>query len=235
VAEGQRFDPAMVAELEEAVQRNFTHALAPGAPLSAGVRLTMTGGASRSVSGCPSRRSGKAMAARSAGARAGWGPAKALHVVDRYAHGSASMDVRLLGRIPLVHADDEDTARSGAGRAAVKAATWAPGADRGIAWRAESNALIAASWDVPPERPEVQVRIDEKGAVRSASALRWDNGDHGLRGYIPCGGEVEAEQRFGDLVLASRVTVGRWFATPRWAPFFRPTSSPPNCSHSAVP
>jgi hypothetical protein len=106
----------------------------------------------------------------------------------------------------------------------VEAATWAPAAllpDRGIAWRAESDALIAASWDVPPERPEVHVRIDEDGAVRSASTLRWDNGRHGRRGHIPCGGEVAAERRFGDLVIASRVTVGWWFETPRWAPFFK--------------
>ena len=61
-------------------------------------------------------------------ARAGVGPAKPLHVIDRYADGSGSMDVRLLGRIPLVSADDEDTVRSGAGRAAVEAATWAPAA-----------------------------------------------------------------------------------------------------------
>jgi hypothetical protein len=40
-------------------------------------------------------------------------------------------------------------------------------------------------------------------------------------GYIRCGGEVEAEQRFGDLVIASRLTVGWWFETARWAPFFK--------------
>ena len=40
---GLKFDPAMVAELDEPVRRYFTHALRPGAPLSAGVRLTMTG------------------------------------------------------------------------------------------------------------------------------------------------------------------------------------------------
>lgn len=45
--------------------------------------------------------------------------------------------------------------------------------------------MIVASWDVPPERPEVRLRIDEQGALRSASVMRWDNGDHGHRGYIP--------------------------------------------------
>jgi hypothetical protein len=224
VSEGGRFDPAMVAKLDEPVQRYFTHALAAGASLAAGVRLTMTG---RIKVGAwlPFKaeweRDGRSFVWR---ARAGWGPAKPLHVLDRYAEGSGSMDVRLLGRIPLVRADDEDTVRSGAGRAAVEAATWAPAAllpDRGIAWRAESDSLMVASWDVPPERPEVHLRIDDSGAVRSASTLRWDNGEHGRRGYIPCGGEVEAEQRFGDHVIASRLTVGWWFETPRWAPFFK--------------
>jgi hypothetical protein len=39
-------------------------------------------------------------------------------------------------------------------------------------------------------------------------------------GYVPCGAEVHAERRFGPLLLPSRVTVGWWFGTPRWAPFF---------------
>ena len=32
-----------------------------------------------------------------------------------------------------------------------------------------------------------------------------------------------AGQRFGDLVLPSRVTVGWWFGTPRYEPFFEAT------------
>lgn len=61
-------------------------------------------------------------------------------------------------RLPLVHADDEDTIRSGAGRAALEAATWAPasllhGAE--VTWRAESDDLIVASWDVPDFSPTV--------------------------------------------------------------------------------
>jgi hypothetical protein len=142
-----------------------------------------------------------------------------LRVVDRYAAGAASMDVRLLGRVPLVHADDEDTVRSGAGRAALEAATWAPasllpGAE--VTWRAESDDLIVASWDVPPERPEVRLRIGPDGALRTASVLRWRKRD----GYVPCGGIVHAEQRFSDVVIPSRLTVGWWFDTPRWTPFF---------------
>lgn len=80
--------------------------------------------------------------------------------------------------------------------------------------------LIVASWDVPPERPELRLRIDQAGAVRSAGVMRWDDGGHGLHRYVPCGATVGAECRFGDLVILSHVTVGWWFDTPRYEPFF---------------
>jgi hypothetical protein len=76
---------------------------------------------------------------------------------------------------------------------------------------------------VPPEHPEVHLRIDEHGAVRRARAQRWgDAGQKGF-GFIRCGCEVHAERRFGDLVVPSRVTVGWWFDTPRYAPFYEAT------------
>jgi hypothetical protein len=110
-------------------------------------------------------------------ARIGWGPLTIFRAVDRFADGAGSMDVRLFGRLPMVQASDEDTARSGAGRAAVEAANWAPASllpERGVSWRAESEELIVANWDVPPERPEVRLQIDRQGAVRSGQVLRWD-------------------------------------------------------------
>lgn len=133
------------------------------------------------------------------------------------------MEGRLFGRIRLFRADDENTTRSAAGRAALEG-VFTPASllpQRGVAWRAESESEIVASWEVPPERPELHLRIDERGALRSCYARRWGNvGQEGF-GYIPCGCEVGAERRFGDLVVPSSVTVGWWFGTPRYAPFFR--------------
>jgi hypothetical protein len=73
----------------------------------------------------------------------------------------------------------------------------------------------------PPERPEVRVHIAEHGAIRTVSALRWGNASEEWFQYLPFGGEIHAERRFGDLVLPSRASVGWWFKTPRYAPFFR--------------
>jgi hypothetical protein len=69
---------------------------------------------------------------------------------------------------------------------------------------------------VPPERPEVRARIDEHGAIQTVSALRWGNAGEKIFQYIPFGGDVHAERRFGDLVLPSSLSVGWWFDTPRY-------------------
>ena len=89
-----------------------------------------------------------------------------------------------------------------------------------MAWRAETENIIVARFDLPPEQPEVRVRIDEHGAIRTVTGMRWGNAGQKPFQYIPFGGEIHAERRFGELVLPSRASVGWWFATPRYAPFF---------------
>ena len=217
-----RFDPASLTALDEPVQRYFAHAIAAGAPLHAGVRLTMVGrikvGAWLSFT-AEQEFAGHEFTWR---ARAGWGPFKPLHVVDRYRDGAGSMDGRLLNRLSFLHADDQDTARAGAARAAAES-IWVPASllpERGVTWRAESANRIVASFDVPPERPEVHVDIDDEGAVRSVKVMRWGNVGREDFGYIPFGATMSAERCFGDVVLPSQVTVGWWFDTPRYAPFF---------------
>jgi hypothetical protein len=124
--------------------------------------------------------------------------------------------------VALFHADDSDTTRSAAGRAALENVVFAPVTvlpDRGVMWRAAGDDAIVASWELPPECPEVRVRVDERGAVRSVCASRWGNAGHKTLDYIPCGGEAHAERRFGDFVVPSSITVGWWFDTPRYAPF----------------
>jgi hypothetical protein len=125
--------------------------------------------------------------------------------------------------VTLFHAHD-DTARSAATRAAIESVVFAPPSvmpGRSVAWRAETEKVIVARFDLPPERPEVRVRIDDHGAIRTVSALRWGNAGEKTFQYIPFGGDVHAERRFDDLVLPSTLSVGWWFDTPRYAPFFR--------------
>jgi hypothetical protein len=222
-SEPRRFTASLLAELDEPVRRYLSHAIRDGAELGAGVSVTMTGQIKLGL-WLPFRArhecDGRSFAWR---ARVGFGPVTVLAVVDRFAEGAGSMDGRLFGRIKVFRADDENTTRSTAARAALEA-VYTPGqlaVAAGITWRAESKNEIVASWDVPPERPGLHLHIDDQGAVRSYHALRWGNVGQRQFGYIPCGCEVAAERRFGDFVVPSSITGGWWFATPHYAPFFR--------------
>jgi hypothetical protein len=224
-AASSRFDPASVADLAEPVRRYLTHALADGAALHEDLELTMVGrikvGRWLAFS-AHQHFVGHAFAWR---ARAGWGPFKPLHVTDRYSEGKGSMMGRLFGRFAFLDASGEDTTRAAAGRAAVES-IWVPASllpERGVRWRAEAGDHIVATFSVPPETPDVHLRIDARGAVTSVSVLRWGNVAQPEFGYIPFGAEVHAERRFGDVCIPSQMTVGWWFGTPRFAPFFECT------------
>jgi hypothetical protein len=218
-----RFDRSLVSDRDEPVQRFFTHAIRDGAALGRGVRLTMTGRIK--VGAWLPFRAEQTVDGRSFGwrARVGWGPVTPLRVVDRYADGAGVTEGRLLGRLTLFHGDDLNVTRSGATRAALESVVFAPSSvlpDRGVIWWADGADSIVGRFELPPERPEVHARIDERGALVSVWALRWgDAGEKTFR-YSPCGCQVHAERRFGELTIPSSLTVGWWFDTPRYAPFF---------------
>jgi hypothetical protein len=222
------FDPAFLSALEEPVQRYLNHALAPGTVVAGGRRLNMDGrikvgrrwlafDAVQEMS-----RDGHAFTWT---ARAGLGPIRPLRVVDRYRLGAGSTEGRLFGRLRFMHADDENTARSAAGRAAVESvmdpASLLP--DNGVSWQAERDDLIIARFDVSPEHAEVRLHIDAIGALRAVEIMRWGNVGQDSFGYIPFGGDVHAERRFGDLVLPSELTIGWRYGTARYRPFFHAT------------
>jgi len=103
---------------------------------------------------------------------------------------------------------------------------WMPGMlapERVVSWRAEGDEVIVASLDVAPEHPDVRLRIDASGAVGSVSLMRWGNVGQEDFEYIPFGGDIHAERRFGTLLLPSEVIIGWWYGTPRYQPFFEAT------------
>jgi hypothetical protein len=213
----------LLAGLSEPVRRYLRHALPGNTRLPAGVRLGMTGKIKvgwwlpfTAEQNCD----GRSFEWR---ARVGRGPLKPLEVVDRYADGVGSVTGRLLSRFQLFHQHGEDIDRSAAGRAAMEAvlapASLLPG--RGVSWRAEDEDHIVASSHLEPESIEVHMRIDSNGVLRTVSAKRWgDIGKHG-HGYLTFGGDMGPEQRFGDLVIPSHLTVGWRYGTTAYEPFFR--------------
>jgi hypothetical protein len=222
-----RFDASALVQLEEPVRRYLTHALRDGGELHDRVELTMDGRIKVGTWLAFSARHkfhGHEFAWE---ARAGFGRFRPLHVVDEYRDGTGSTEGRLFGRLRFLHADDEHTTRAAAGRGAAES-IWVPASllpGPGISWRAEAEDHIVASVSVPPEQPEVHLRIDGTGALRSVSLKRWGNVGQADYGYIPFGGEVAGEQRFGDVVIPTVLTVGWWYGTRRYTPFFKATVS----------
>jgi hypothetical protein len=210
----------------EPVQRYLEHAMPHGAPLHSGALLVMRGrikvGPWLSFDARQELR-GDAFTWQ---ARAGLGRFRPLRVTDRYADGEGSSEGTAFGRIRFLHASGEDTSRAAAGRAAAES-MWVPQTlppSGGARWRAESDTAIVVSLDVPPERPDVRFEIDSStGALRSVALMRWGKVGQDHFGYIPFGGTIQAEERFGALVLPSRVIVGWWFGTPRYEPFLEAT------------
>lgn len=121
----QGFDPTTVSALDEPVRRYLTHAPAAGAPRQRGIRLQPAG---RIRVGAWLRFTsvwegdGRSFSWR---ATAGPGSLPLLRVHDRFGDGAGSMDIRLRS-LKLLHAENADPTRSGAGRAALEALRPAP-------------------------------------------------------------------------------------------------------------
>ena len=205
-------------EVEEPVRRYFEHAFAGEAEPARRVRLCVRGRIKVGVwLRFDSVWEGDARSF-SWRARVGPGRLRWLNVHDQFADRRGSMHVAVRG-LTLVDAHDEDTARSGAGRAALEA-VWTPGAllpERGVQWRAESETEIVATWSVPPERPEVHLGIGANGDVRFVRALRWRDS---RAGYVPFGADVDEERDVDGVTIPTRLTAGWGHGTAAWSPFF---------------
>ena len=145
-----------------------------------------------------------------------------LTVTDSYDDGRAAIDGRLLSAIRMFHSDDQNIVRSAAGRAAAEGILapigLLPSPTR--IWHAESDNEITVDLALAPESPALHVTIDNDGAVQSVNLQRWGDAGGKAFGYIPFGGDILAEKRFGDFVLPARLRVGWWHGTKRFSPFF---------------
>jgi hypothetical protein len=219
-----RFHAELLAGLEDPVRRYFAHAMPEGAPLLDGVRVALRGQI-RLGAWLPFTSEQETFPTAFAWhARVTAGPLTLFRATDRLADGAGSVDARLFGRLPVMHADDAHTARSAAARAALEAAVFAPPALLGLPgleWQARADDEIVARWDVAPERPEVHVRLGLDGAIREVWGPRWGRRGSGGHRYLPFGGQLGGERRFGPYLLPGFLSVGWGWGTERYAPFFR--------------
>ncbi|MCU1455853.1 MAG: hypothetical protein JWN46_3999 [Acidimicrobiales bacterium] len=217
-----RFDASLLSGCDEPVRRYFTHAIAHGAPLEPRMSLRMTG---RIKIGrwlpfsAEQECDGSSFVWRAQVPR----HVRLFTVTDSYDDGRGSIDGRLLGAIRMFHNEDRNILRSAAGRAATEGIVapigLLPGPTR--VWHAETDNEIVVDLALAPERPSMHLTIDDDGAVQSVNLQRWGDAGGKAFGYLPFGGDVLAEQRFGDFFLPSRLRVGWWHGTERFSPFFK--------------
>lgn len=78
--------------------------------------------------------------------------------------------------------------------------------------------------DIDGEEMEVRLTLDAKGRLRSVQTERWGNAtDEKAFALIPFGGDIEEERQFGNMTIPTKMTVGWWYGTERYSPFFRAT------------
>jgi hypothetical protein len=159
-------------------------------------------------------------------ARLRWGP-MVLAGVDQLRCGQASIDFRLFGLLPFLHASGPDVARAARGRLAIES-LWLPSA---------AHPELGARWLVPdptqPDRAEVRLPVDGEEAVvtavvdpsgrlESAWVSRWgDPTESGSYGLHPFGGVLEGESAFDGYIIPGRLRAGWGFGTPAYRESFR--------------
>lgn len=127
-------------------------------------------------------------------ASVGRGPVR-FRGADSLGESGASLDFRLWGLLRVARATGDDVERSARGRLAAETVMWLPPAltpQRGAQWRPIDDRRAAV---VPAgARPdiEVEVEVDEAGALRAARLDRWDASSEPPRAR-PFGGEVASE------------------------------------------
>jgi hypothetical protein len=145
---------------------------------------------------------------------------------DHYAHGHAEMHWKLLGLVPIVHADGPDVARSSAGRCGAES-LWVPPAmlpRHKVAWESDDESTMTARFDVDDTPVVLHYRLDEDAQVASIEFDRWGDPDRtGTWDWHTFGGEIRAHRTFGGLTIPSDGAFGWHYGTDRWADgeFFR--------------
>jgi hypothetical protein len=221
------FDPAVLAGLPAPAQRYLRHSIAPGAPLAAGVRLTMRGAMRMKPGGrllpmrarqvlAPSR--GLVWEAR-IGTRLLW-----FSGFDLYAEGRGELHWWLYGLVPLVHAGGTDIDRAAAGRVGGES-IFVPGSllpRRGVRWTEVDDDSARVRVELDGEAVEITIGVDDAGRPQRVSFPRWreDAGDGkpGLVAFAVDG--FENERTFGGYTIPTVFRAGWRLGEADEFPFF---------------
>ena len=219
----QRFDPAMVADLPDPVQRYFLTAIKPGTPLHRASRIEMTG-----TFDLGSRDAPKPLGMTAQQVLAGpdgflW-QARMESGISGSDSGSWTR-FWVMGLIPVARAGgDADHMRSAFGRAVIEAAVWLPTSvlpQPGVEWEALDKHRIRVTITRNGMTQSADLTLDTDGHVIEAVLPRWSNANPDKVYQVqPFGGWLWDHRDFGGLVVPAEAEVGNFYGTPDYHPFF---------------
>lgn len=226
------FAPDTVADLPEIARRYFTHAIAPGTPLSTTVELTMTGRFRLGEPGALREFDMEARQILAPPAAFVWLPemhAGPMRITgsDGLVEGRAWTRFWMFGLIPLVQAAaTEGLDRAALARPALEA-IWVPASllpRNGAQWEQIDADTARIRFGEGESTVEIEMVLDTEGRVLSVWTMRWSdaNPERAFR-LQPFGGDMRAEASFAGFTVPSEVEVGNHYGTPDYFPFFLAT------------
>lgn len=219
--------PEQLSALPEAARRYLEHAIAPGTSLASAVRLRMHGEIKLKgwlpFTAEQVIRQDRGMIWRASVRMRGL-PVRGF---DRILDGAGEMRWKLLGLIPVMTASGPDISRSAAGRLQAEH-MWLPSALclEGVSWSESASSQLRAAFTAQGHPGELTLTVDGTGRLESVKMQRWGNPEGDAFHAADFGGIAEAEGTFSGYTIPTRLRVGWYFGTDRFASegeFFRVT------------
>ncbi|HZU86039.1 MAG TPA: DUF6544 family protein, partial [Anaerolineaceae bacterium] len=214
-----KFSAEQVRGLPLAAQRYLRHAIAEGTPLASAVRLKMRGEIKLNGRWWPF----KAEQVNHWGRGFIWAATARMNGLpvrgsDRLVDGYGAMLWKLLGLFPVVNASGPQLARSAAGRINAEVC-WLPAAlaHADVCWRAADETHAVAHFNAHGEPTDLEMEIDPEGRMKACKLRRWGDLNSGTFRYEDFGGEVDEERTFGGYTIPSRLRVGWFYGSQRFA------------------
>ncbi|ELS00482.1 hypothetical protein Xen7305DRAFT_00001830 [Xenococcus sp. PCC 7305] len=221
------FNLAMIADLEEPVQRYFLHAIAPETVLATSVELSMSGSfqLKPTTAWLPMQASEIISVAPGFVWQANIGEKLArFRGADYFYRGQGRTCFSFWGLLPFMDAQNKQITRSSIGRL-VAAYIWLPSAllpHNQVTWQAIANNTIQASLHIARESTTLTLTIDSDGKLRKISLPRWSNQtEDGSWQYLLFEAEVISEETFGGYTIPSVVKAGWCLEQNNHWSFFR--------------
>jgi hypothetical protein len=143
-----------------------------------------------------------------------------MSVLDGYHAGEGFMAGRLFGVIPLMNASGEDVTRSSRGRLAGESIFVPPALlpGEGLRWEGVDRLRARLHQSIDGEDLEVEILVDDAGALTELTMLRHGNAGRDDWGPTPYGFRIEREETFEGVAVPSLVRGGWWYGTDRYDP-----------------